>query len=182
MDDKVKSKLCFWLVIAFYVLIAGGIFYGGYLTGIKHCKKGMPDISTTSKVDTSKSVAPTPIATTPQGYIKVRVVHDQPLNNVERNVLIIGPSEKVSDSTSLDSAYIPITQKEYRDSNYTAWISGYEPRLDSIYVMSRTTTITKTARRFRRWNIGISGGYGYGILSKRFEPYIGFGITFSVFK
>lgn len=79
-----------------------------------------------------------------------------------------------------DSVEIPLTQKEYRDSNYVAWVSGYEPKLDSLHVVSRIERIENT--RFRRWNIGLTGGYGVGLMSGRLEPYIGIGITINLLK
>ena len=41
--------------------------------------------------------------------------------------------------------YLVATQKEYRDSNYVAWVSGVEPQLDSIMVFNNTEYIFKTA-------------------------------------
>ena len=38
-----------------------------------------------------------------------------------------------------------VTQKEYRDSNYVAWVSGVEPRLDSIMVFNNTEYVFKTS-------------------------------------
>ena len=43
------------------------------------------------------------------------------------------------------SNYLIATQKEYRDSNYVAWISGVEPQLDSIMVFNNTEYVFKTA-------------------------------------
>ena len=83
---------------------------------------------------------------------------------------------------------IPIEQKTYhKDSVYHIVISGYEPNLDSIYVFNKTitNTITKTITKRKyspRINVGIQGGYGYGINSRQFEPYVGIGITWNVFK
>lgn len=69
---------------------------------------------------------------------------------------------------------LPITQKIYRDTAYTAYVSGYRPSLDSIYIYKEQTTITKTApKSLRRWGIGLQGGYG--ITPKGMQPYIGFG-------
>ena len=82
---------------------------------------------------------------------------------------------------------VPITQKVYSDSSYTAYVSGYETNLDSIFIRHKevTMTIVKTEtieqKKFRRWNVGIIGGYGYGFLSKQFEPFIGVGVTVSLF-
>ena len=41
--------------------------------------------------------------------------------------------------------YIVVTQKEYRDSNYVAWVSGVEPQLDSIMVFNSTEYVFKTS-------------------------------------
>ena len=41
--------------------------------------------------------------------------------------------------------YLVATQKEYRDSNYVAWVSGVEPQLDSIMVFNNTEYVFKTS-------------------------------------
>ena len=38
-----------------------------------------------------------------------------------------------------------VTQKEYRDSDYVAWVSGIEPQLDSIMVFKNTEYVFKNA-------------------------------------
>lgn len=69
---------------------------------------------------------------------------------------------------------IPITQKTYSDSTYTAWVSGYKVQLDtlSVYPLHEVVTITKT--RQRHWGIGVQAGCG--MTSKGFAPYIGIGL------
>ncbi len=95
--------------------------------------------------------------------------------------------QSVPDTESEDSLELEITQKVYSDSTYTAYVSGYEPRLDSIFVRQKviTNTIHETRtikeKNFRRWNVGLIGGYGYGFQSKTFEPFIGVGLTISLF-
>lgn len=41
--------------------------------------------------------------------------------------------------------YLVVTQKEYRDSNYVAWVSGVEPQLDSIMLFNNTEYVFKTS-------------------------------------
>ena len=41
--------------------------------------------------------------------------------------------------------YMVVTQKEYMDSNYVAWVSGIEPQLDSIIVFKNTEYVFKTS-------------------------------------
>lgn len=86
-----------------------------------------------------------------------------------------------------DSICLEVTQKMYTDdSTYTAWVSGYEPQLDSIFVRQKEIlhsiieTRTVATKKFRRWNLGLIGGYGYGFQSKQVEPFVGLGITISL--
>ena len=83
-----------------------------------------------------------------------------------------------------DSAIVelPILQRHYADSTYEAWVSGpVDPQLDSLKVFAPTTIITKRGREPpKHWHIGITAGYGYG--AKGFQPYIGVGITYSIFS
>ena len=73
---------------------------------------------------------------------------------------------------------VPIMQKRYDDSLYTAWVSGFEPNLDSIrlYTPEITTTITKTiVKPSPLFSVGIQTGAGYGIISRQPDFYIGIG-------
>lgn len=85
---------------------------------------------------------------------------------------------RVTDSVTVE---LPITQKWYGDSTYTAWVSGYNPTLDSIYVYPRheTVTITNTLRQKpRRWGLGVSAGYG--VTAHGAQPYIGIGVQYNI--
>lgn len=78
-------------------------------------------------------------------------------------------------------AVVPITQKVYADSTYKAWVSGYNPKLDSIQVYRQTIVTTKmeTVVRKRRIGIGVQAGYGYGFRYGGFEPYVGLGVSWN---
>ena len=43
------------------------------------------------------------------------------------------------------SKHLVVSQKEYRDSDYVAWVSGVEPQLDSIMVFNNTEYVFKTS-------------------------------------
>jgi hypothetical protein len=61
---------------------------------------------------------------------------------------------------------IPIEQKRYEDSLYTAWVSGYQPALDSIRLHQPeiVTTITETiVKKAPRFCVGLSVGPGVSI-------------------
>lgn len=73
---------------------------------------------------------------------------------------------------------VPIVQKVYSDdSTYTAYVSGYLPKLDSISIATKykTVTIEKEKIKTKRLGIGLQGGYGY--TPKGFQPYIGIGLN-----
>ena len=86
-----------------------------------------------------------------------------------------------TDSTEADSVAveIPLTQTEYRDSTYRAWVSGFHARLDSIELYPRTETVTVTVKeRPRRWSIGASTGLA--LTPRGLQPYIGVGVTYNI--
>lgn len=72
---------------------------------------------------------------------------------------------------------IPISQKVYEDTLYRAYVSGYEPNLDSITIKQKTTYITHTIRdKESRFRIGLQAGYG--LTPKGMMPYVGVGLSY----
>ena len=65
---------------------------------------------------------------------------------------------------------VPISQKEYQTENYHAWVSGYKPSLDSVWVYPEKIIIRE---KHRRWGIGVIAGYGIG--RNGLSPYVGVG-------
>lgn len=78
---------------------------------------------------------------------------------------------------------VPITQKTYETDEYKAWVSGYEPELDSINIYRRTETVTNTLyldKNRRRW--GVMTGIGAGISHKgNVTPMVGVMIGYKFF-
>ena len=73
---------------------------------------------------------------------------------------------------------IPIVQKKYEGDEYTAWISGYEPHLDSINIFRRTDIVTKTLyieKKRRRWGCVVGVGAGVNVKGE-VQPTLG--VTF----
>lgn len=75
---------------------------------------------------------------------------------------------------------VPIMQKRYDDSLYTAWVSGFRPALDSIRLhmpeVLTTTTITNTiVKPSPRFSIGLQVGTGYGLFHKQVDAFVGVG-------
>lgn len=85
-------------------------------------------------------------------------------------------------NTKQDSATveIPMQQAVYTGPDYTAYVSGFRPSLDSLVMTRhiREYTLPRSAGT-KRWNVGIQAGYG--VTPRGFQPYIGIGISFSIF-
>lgn len=90
----------------------------------------------------------------------------------------VDTSGKVFQPPDSAEVIIPITQKKYEGKEYTAWVSGYEARLDSINILRRTDIVTKTLyvdKKRRRW--GCVTGVGVGVNRKgEVQPMLG--VTF----
>ena len=79
---------------------------------------------------------------------------------------------------------LPVEQKRYEDSLYTAWVSGYRPALDSIRLSlpEITTTITKTiVKPSPRLSVGVQLGAGLGVFSRQPDIYAGVGVSWRLF-
>lgn len=105
------------------------------------------------------------------------VVHTEELGLRTFRIKLLGHiGDQVSDTDSIDIA-LPIEQKVYKDTMYTAWVSGYNTNLDSIKVYNTTRYITIKEQEKSRWSWGIQGGIG--VTPKGIQPYIGIGIQYN---
>lgn len=79
-----------------------------------------------------------------------------------------------------DSILLPREEKTYTDdSTYNVRISGFKPKLDEISVYPRTIYITKEKtleiEKKQRFTWGIQGGFGYGLINRKPDFFIGVG-------
>lgn len=130
-------------------------------------------------VDTVRYVLPVARDSVVLRYIKVRVPRADSVNDtLGGRYKNSGGTYKNSDSAEVE---IPITQKKYSDTTYTAWVSGFRPALDSIHVHPRreVVTVTNTVRnKPKRWGVGVHAGYG--VTPHGLQPYIGVGVNYSI--
>jgi hypothetical protein len=94
---------------------------------------------------------------------------------------------QIQRDTVHDSIDVPvqIVQKRYDDDLYTAWVSGFEPNLDSINLRlpTITETVTKTiVRPAPRLSLGIQAGGGIGIFGRHPDIYVGVGLQWRLFE
>ena len=151
--------------LTFILLIACCIisFLGGYDYSSKHCYNVRTVTDTIIERETITAIPDTVYRTVALGEKTVKVVIHDTLCK-----------------TDTVTVSLPFVQKQYKDSSYSAWISGYEPSLDSIRVFPKTTIIRESKvvrQKDRRW--GVFGGVGIGV-SDRITPCVGVGIGYRI--
>lgn len=122
--------------------------------------------------DTVRVVVPVPRDSTVIRYLTVKL----PIATTTERDTFAHLINEASKSDSVD-VELPITQKVYADSNYTAWVSGYNPRLDSLSIRTVREVVTvKEFRKPKRWNVGAF--VGYGITPKGMQPCVGVSVNY----
>ena len=175
-----EKKLA-WLAIGLVFVI--GIALGVWLRSLKHCPD-VPDVrpDTLWLYDTVTIDHPVPVDSIPKGYELV------PAGTVDRYGRLIAALEdslsvkpKVIIRDSLVYIEVPMEQKHYSDSLYDAWVSGYEPSLDSIRVFPRTAIVEVPVYKSIRkpWGLGVQVGGTY-LPKVGFTPYVGLGVSYNI--
>ena len=161
------------LMLAFIVLI-GVMSYDFYLTHklIKQTRTEIVEVrDTIEKISYDTIFHKNPI------YVKQTVLKRD-------TVQVWSPYEQ--DSVKVELPYI---SKEYQDSTYRAWVSGFKDvNLDSIEVFQKTKTIQInntnyiTKYKNRPFSVGIQTGYGYDFMNKHSSLFIGIGVQYNLFS
>lgn len=154
-------KKVFWIVLAL-LLVSIGVNVWMW--------KNDPDASVVVVRDTvwkdtviREPVAAETIQTGRVVYVKV------PMQSAQKG------QDTVHDSIEVP---VPIVQKRYEDSLYTAWVSGFEPKLDSIDLRlpTITETVTKTiVKKAPRLSVGVQAGAGVGVFNRQPDLWLGVG-------
>ena len=168
-----KREYWFSLMLAFILLI-GLMTYDFYLTHklIKQTKTEIVEIhDTIVKTHTDSFFIQSPIVY----KVDTLKVHTEQVW-----------SQQIHDTVQAELPYI---QKEYRDSTYSAWVSGYKDvNLDSIRIFQHNkiieinNQITKYKYKNKHWHIGPSVGVGYDFTNNRVAPYLGVSVQYSIFS
>lgn len=155
-------KRAFWIMAAMFAVSIG--------VNVWQCSSH-PEASVVVERDTvwrdtviREPVAAETIQTGRVVYVKVAVAQPQTKHDTIRDSIEVP---------------VPIVQKKYEDSLYTAWISGYRPTLDSIEVRvpEVTRTVTKTiVETAPRVSVGVQVGGGVGVFSRQPDMYVGVGV------
>ena len=150
-------------IIAFLAILTASFYFGYQYKGervIVHT-----DTLTITKIDT--------IRITQVKYIKEHIIDTLFVPIISNNTDTI----RINDTLFIQ---LPLSQKMYTDESYTAWVSGYRAKLDSIEVYQKT--ITNTINNYikpKRWTI--TAGVGYGISRTGLEPFVGVMAGYRIF-
>ena len=137
------------------------------------------DTTRVTVVDTVPYVKPVARDSVVVRYVRVKVAADGDKPNDASLSLSEPLLGEAKDSVSVD---VPIVQKRYSDSTYTAWVSGYEAKLDSIRVYARREVETiKVRDPPKRFVVSLNVGYGL-TLRNGLQPYVGIGVGYKLFS
>ena len=111
--------------------------------------------------------------------VQIKVPEPKEVKIIKKDTVYL-PSPTLNDS--IDIA-LPLEEKIYGDSTFRAVIQGYNPTLKEITIYPTNTTIKKTnivtVEKFKfKPNISLSVGYGYGMIHKQNDLFIG--VTLSI--
>ena len=115
-------------------------------------------------VDTIKVIKPIAVDSVITRYKWVNV------ERVKDTTIVNEVSEVVFDTIRIR---LPIESRHYTAESYDAWVSGYEPSLDSIKVYQREVKPKQS-----RWSIGLQGGVG--MTPRGLQPYVGIGVAYKL--
>ena len=97
-------------------------------------------------------------------------------DTVEQFIAVNNMTDHFADTSNMIAVEVPITSKHYSCKDYDAWVSGYEPSLDSIKVYQRTEYITERvtiSKPPNKWELDAMAGIDYNVKSQHYSPYAG---------
>lgn len=179
-----KITFCFGVL-----LILANFFMLGFIIGQKHPQKS-PVEPIKTKVDTlfirdtntftEPKKEPSPDVLIKEIPVPVYVADSSAIDSLLNKCARL---ERVNDSLQLVLLRV---QRHYSDSTFDAWVSGIDPRLDSIKTYQTNMVITKEIPVIQvkktRWGLGIQAGFGAGLTGTHvyYTPYVGVGLSYNI--
>lgn len=90
-------------------------------------------------------------------------------------------TEHFAGASNMIPVEVPITSKHYNAPEYDAWVSGYEPSLDSIKVYQRTEYITERvtiSKPPNKWELDAFASIDYRSRHETYMPSSGIELTY----
>lgn len=164
MKDNVNFLRIFWGIVVF----AAFFFLFGFMMGKLKYDRPIEESVTRDTIritDTIPHYYPQPVDGTVVKYVTKYLPIVKTDTCVKTNVITCHDTVAVE---------VPISSKHYHADEYDAYISGFEPSLDSIFVYQKTQYITETITRQKPPNkleLDVVGGINYNTAKKSYEPY-----------
>lgn len=137
-------------------------FGAGMITGVSVGRNDITAPEIITRIDTVRIVTPEPVVVKYIGREVVAVARAD----------MQTPVDSTADSIVVE---LPRTQALYIGEDWRAYVSGINPRLDSLHYQQKHTLVPT---RRQRWSVGIQAGAG--ITPAGVQPYIGVGICFRI--
>ena len=168
---KDKRRLLYCALVALVLLAGIGIY--------NHCTR-KPVIESVERdtvvvYDTIPHYYPTPKDSVRTKWVTRWLPRDTS-SRVDHFIEVNNMVDHLADTSKMIAVEVPITSKHYGSKDYDAWVSGYEPSLDSIKVYQRTEYITERitiSKPPNRWELDLIGGLDYNTTRQDFTPYAG---------
>lgn len=174
------KKFFYWILVVFLLVALAVEDYERRHPG-PPTQSEVVDSITTTEVKPDTAPVPRDSVVLRYQYVEIPLAHP-PKDSVatpDSSAVIETARDEVNveklgnDSVSIS---IPITQSLYETEDYRAYVSGYNAKLDSIFVTSRQTVVRiRDPVKKKRFSIGIQAGYG--MTPKGFQPYLGLGVS-----
>ena len=95
--------------------------------------------------------------------------------------------QHIQKTYEVDSAYTDTTCSPSAMVRYQLMVRTYDNDVDSIGLkfnvdypkITETQTITKTITKNKHWGYGVQAGFGYGVINRKPDLYIGMGIIYN---
>jgi len=162
------------------LIVVVSLMAGAYLHQCQSPHSDSPpgcEPDTTTYIDTIPYIEPAPESSTPKGYISVTVPAPMPGHGERADTADQMCATISADNPDSLTLQLPITQNVYKDEDYTAYVSGVYPSLDSIFVYPKREVVT-LKKPPKRWHIGPT--IGFGVTPKGLQPYFGVSVTYSI--
>ena len=165
MTGKMREKIEDFVLFFLYALGVGMMLYatGIFRSDVQNCRDAQVAVSDT-------------IVLRDTIMVEKPVTRDSVIVRYKRVEVPVVVRDTILDTVFVE---LPITSKYYKSSRYEAWVSGYEPSLDSISIFSETKYIKDMVKtRKSRWGLGVS--VGYGVTRTKVEPFVGVSVNYNI--
>lgn len=172
------------VAILFVVLFITSLFFNVRFY-ILNKKLSVNDTTRITVCDTIPYYKPVPKDSTVIKYITQFLPVTKP-EDMAQSLGVKDTTKTPTDEKDSVEVEIPITQKMYETDKYRAYVSGFNPQLDSLILFAERDimTITGNYPKSKKKKFGISLQVGYGMTLRgtpQFAPCLSVGLSYNLF-